>query len=942
MAQVIQRVNQWHSLQDQILFVFPTPLSIDYFQQLLNKEKSSTQYSCCTLHDIMVTDAKMVESSKLVLLKELHAISNLILNKAIPFDQFYSWGITLLQDFNLLDTYLLNSSNLFLSLVRQKQLATSVPINNFIFNDAPEIVNKSATDHCFSQKEPSCLEEKLSLIYEAFTKKMVAQGRGHAGLIYRKAANSKLSEKFMVYHRIVFAGFNLLTPAEEKFLMKLKSVTPVEFFWDTDTYYLDHEMNVAGSYLRRYREKKNFEQSFGVHQHTYFNDPNKNIVITEVSDTIVQIQLVIDILKEKTDQGTCKYLPNKTGIVVSGTDLLMPLLHKLAALSIPLHFKLNYPLSATVIYTLVKKLVTIWEKTNVIQETNHQDIYSDFMDSLALLRPFVHMEMQEQISSILAWGSTYLYDQEVLKNKLGKFSVWFNGGNKELSLFLQEILTFVDNHFTAPNTFFLQLNKAALHHIIAWITSLGIVTYEDGGSVLFLLNYLKKSTIPFDQTNPEIGLYIVEITEAHNLDFENLFFLNMSEGYFPKTSHNDSFISYNLRNNFGLPLEDKKLESITAYGFYRLLQRAQNVYCSFAKQNESNTSNEMNRLLLQLSYDSKLKITSHKISLHFSELPRPVIAVQKNDKVMQLLERFLVKGVSSSLTPSALISYLSCPLQFYFSYLLQIRQNTAAKDQDVSLHLGLLLHGIMERLYKPFIGIMIDTNIITKLKSKVKTEAQAAVSTLLTKLGSTMHKSMLLSSILEKLVERILELDDIYAPFKLLGVEVGREQPMAVSLSLDKEKRVRLTGIIDRIDIKESSIRIIDYKTGVSNRKISNISSLFDSVQIKKNKAVFQIVFYAWLFSTIRTTDKQKSIAPYLISVRELFVDLSAAGIYIQQPGDPKKYTQVKDIMDHVKGFEEGLVKLLSEIFNPSIAFNQTGDREICAYCPYVGICQRE
>lgn len=944
LSRIIKRVNQCHAEQGQILVVFPTTLSIDYFQQLLNEVDAKNNASCYTLHDMMVSDAKMIELSELVLLKELHIISNLILNKEETFDQFYSWGITLLQDFNLLDKYLLNSSDLFLSIIRQKQLNTPLTINNFILNNESETLNKPAASHCLPQKETFHLEEKLSLIYEAFTKKMIAQGRGYEGLIYRKAANSKVSENFMGYHKVIFAGFNVLTPSEEKFIIKLKSVASVELFWDTDTYYLDNEINVAGYDLRRHREKNHFKESVGMDKHTYFNDVNKEIVITEVSDTIAQIQSVIDTLKEKTDKGIYRYLPNKTAIVISGTDLLVPLLSKLASVSIPLHFKLKYPLSATVIYTLVKKLTTIWEKTNVTKEANSQNIYSDFTDSLALLRPFVKVEMQAQISAILVWDQTSTSDQAVLKNKLGEFNIWLMGGNKELSVFLKEILIFVDHHFIASNSLFLQLNRAALDYIIAWVTSLGIVAYEDGGSVLFLLSYLKKSTIPFYQNNPTTGLYIVEITEAHNLDFENLFFLNMSEGHFPKTSRSDSFISYNLRNSFGLPLEDKKLERTTAYGFYRLLQRAQNIYCSFATRNESNTPNEVNRLLLQLSCDSKLKITSHKPLFHCSTLPIPVISIQKDDKIMQLLEKFLVREteVSSSLTPSALISYLSCPLQFYFSYLLQIKQTTVAKDQDVAVHLGLLLHDIMERLYKPFIGVTIDTNIITKLKEKVKTEAQAAVSTLLIKLGSTTNKSMLLSSILEKLVERILELDYVDAPFKLLGVEVGRREPLAAFLSLDEEKRVRLSGIIDRVDIKEDYIRIIDYKTGVSNRKISNIYALFDSAQIKNNKAVFQIVFYAWLFNTIRTTDKHKRIMPYLISVRELFVDLSAASIYIQQPGDPKKYTYIKDIMDHAKEFEEGLLKLLAEIFNPAISFTQTEDREVCAYCPYIGICQRE
>lgn len=939
LLQIIRNIDQNDSAKKNMLWVFPTLLSIDYFQQLLNREElHNNRFSCCTLHNMMSSDAKMAVLPKLFLLKELHAVTNLILNREVPFDQFYAWGTTILQDFNLIDSYLVNPSNLFSACIQQKKNETSLAVNHAILEHESVILHNLSTNPCSLS---SLLEENLPLIYDAFTKKMIQQDYGYEGLIYREVLDGDLPEKLTRYDQVIFAGFNLLTPSEKKFIEKLSTIVPVTFFWDTDTYYIDNPINIAGYYLRKHRETEVFRKSFNIDTNTHFNDLNKKMVITEVSDTIAQIRVVIDMLQEKTDQGACKHPPHKMGIVISGTALFIPLLNALATLSIPLHFRFNYPIKATVVYLLVKKLIAIWEETAAVKYTDNTLILSNFTASLALLQPLVNEEIQTQISSILTYPPTHVSDLE--KIKIGEFGLWLNEHKTGLLNFLEKILTFINEYFIESDGLLLSLNKAVIHHLLEIIPSLK-VRYEENHSGLSLLNYLQESSIPFYQNNPTTGLYIVDIAASHNLNFENIFFLNMSEGNFPKVAPSNSFIPYHLRNSFGLPLEDKKLESLTAYGFYRLLQRAQNAYCLFTSRSESGAPNEMSRLLLQLFYDSKLKITSQKFSVHYLALPKPVISIQKNDQVMQLLARFLVTQTetSSSLTPSALISYLNCSLQFYFSYVLQIKQTVATKDQDITVQLGSLLHEIMERLYKPFVGMEIDAHIITQLKSKVKIEIQTVVSDVSTNVDHTVKNAMLLVSILENFVKRILALDDANVPFKLLGVELGKDKPLVTALRLDTERNVQLGGIIDRVDEKEDLIRIIDYKTGDSNHKISNITSLFDRAQIKENKAIFQMMFYAWLFNTLHRTEKQKKIMPYLMHVKALFVDLATSSICIQQPNGSKEYISIKDIREHVEEFEEGMLRLLSEIFNPLVAFTQTEEREKCVYCPYIGICQRE
>ncbi|CAH2559976.1 PD-(D/E)XK nuclease family protein [Cardinium endosymbiont of Oedothorax gibbosus] len=900
LAEVISHVNKSNSV-GKCLFIFPNQLSIDYFQSLCNKER--WQDSCVTLHQLMLTHSRIAPLPTLALLSRLHRLAEHILNRKESFEQFYGWGFTLLQDFNTIDNHLVNGAELFASLMEQKQLTSDAFVSQ-----------KASALPLLQPKEALLFWKQLPLLYQSFRKKLIGEGKGYEGLCYSMA--QPLPE--IMAQELIFVGFNLLTPAQEQFIRQFQAVVLTTFFWDVDSHYLDNAVNLAGHYLRQHREKKWFQKNFV--PGTYFNDPHKKVFLREASTMVAQVQAVVAALQEKTDDGKPKFLPCQTAIVVSGSDLLIPLLDHLSNLPISLHCRLDYPFSATVVYTLVARLVALWEAFIAERE----EIYRYMADVLALWYPFAEAAVQSQLTAIR---------QSLDERKVYHvFDLWLH--QEGMLPYLQEGVTYIYNHCITSDHLFLELNKTALYHVLVYIKELRAEMATCSASCF--LNGLKQSRMLFHKANPVTGLYIVEVSESYNLDFEHVFFLNMNEGCFPKVTYNDSFLPYDLCYSFGLPLADKVAENKTAYGFYRLLQRAQNVYGYYAPKNHLEASNEMSRLLLQLTFDSKLKMIPSYHSMQLLERTIATIAIQKDHAVMQLLDRFLVKEAvaAASITPAALISYLSCPLQFYFSYLLQLKQTALPKDGAEAVQLGILFHDVMARLYQPFIGMQIDTSVVVQLQSKIKTKIEEAIAAWRTAPGMP----ILLRALLEKLLTAMLDIDGADAPFTLLGVEVAIKQPMV----LDAQRKVWLSGVIDRIDRQNHLIRIIDYKTGLSNCKISSIATLFDPTKIKKNRAIFQLFFYAWLFQSLHGADDPQLIMPYLIHIQEIFLKDYRPGIFIQQPDNGKKYQRIKDMMAHAQPFEEGLKELLVEIFNPVIPFVQTEDLEICAYCPYVRICQRD
>jgi MoaA/NifB/PqqE/SkfB family radical SAM enzyme len=138
---------------------------------------------------------------------------------------------------------------------------------------------------------------------------------------------------------------------------------------------------------------------------------------------------------------------------------------------------------------------------------------------------------------------------------------------------------------------------------------------------------------------------------------------------------------------------------------------------------------------------------------------------------------------------------------------------------------------------------------------------------------------------------------------------------------------------IDRVDRKENVVRIIDYKTGKDENKFSSIESLFNREDKKRNKAAFQALFYAWVYACRKKEDGLQ-LQPGLINRKEIFKEKFEYGLVMDKH-------PLKDVTPFLPEFENHLVQLLNELFDPRQPFDQTTDEKKCGYCPYKEICGR-
>jgi CRISPR/Cas system-associated exonuclease Cas4 (RecB family) len=267
---------------------------------------------------------------------------------------------------------------------------------------------------------------------------------------------------------------------------------------------------------------------------------------------------------------------------------------------------------------------------------------------------------------------------------------------------------------------------------------------------------------------------------------------------------------------------------------------------------------------------------------------------------------------------SALTTYISCPLKFYFQYVGRLKELDETEETIEGGLLGTILHEAMQSLYNGHQTI--SAADFGKIKLQIPVAVDAAIKLHYTDADRLEGKNILMRNVLIELVEHIIEHDKKSAPLTIKNLE----QEIFFHLPVLKNKSVILYGIIDRVDNVQGALRIIDYKTGkVQDAVSSSVSELFTSPDYKEQ---FQAFFYSWLYHSNHKTSAIK------------------AGLYrLKKVSEGVKYINEGEVItaEQFGEFEVQLKNLLSEIFNPEIPFSQTDDEKRCLYCSFKDICNR-
>ena len=384
----------------------------------------------------------------------------------------------------------------------------------------------------------------------------------------------------------------------------------------------------------------------------------------------------------------------------------------------------------------------------------------------------------------------------------------------------------------------------------------------------------------------------------------------MNEGILPSGKSNNSFIPFDVKRDYGLPTYKEK-DAIYVYHFYRLIQRAKNIYIIYNTEPDVLEGGEKSRLIKQLLTDENLKShTTHTIATpKISIESKQIIQIEKDGQFMEDLKTFAQNGFS----PTSLTNYIRNPIDFYTRNILKINDLEEVEENIAANTFGTIIHDSLEQLYKPLINQLLTEENVIALKTQVPKVVQHHFEMNLSGVDLSKGKFLLVYNVIIKYLHNFLE-DELKQlkrhQIKILALEERYEEFITIP-GLDFP--IKLKGTLDRVDEFDGTIRIIDYKTGkveAKNVKITDWETLITDYD--KSKA-FQLLCYAYLYSKKHgISDVQAGI----ISFKKL-----SQGLF---PFSEDKDTQIHS--DTLATFENYLFELISEICNAAVPLTEKID----------------
>ena len=305
---------------------------------------------------------------------------------------------------------------------------------------------------------------------------------------------------------------------------------------------------------------------------------------------------------------------------------------------------------------------------------------------------------------------------------------------------------------------------------------------------------------------------------------------------------------------------------------------------------------------------------------------------------------------TSSLSPTAINTWLRCPLRFFYRYVGGL-QEPEVPDDELELDnrlFGLVFHRAADLLYHQ-LPSYVDKPILQHLlrnKQELERAVDEAFHLEIPHLPAS-GLYIIQREVIVQYLRQLIALDLRQAPFRILGLEIDvyrsltpiSHQPSAIS-------PLKIGGRIDRLDLVDEGtaserIRVVDYKTGASPIKsLPDVDAIFLPQNIHNHSDYYlQTLLYA---------DIVRSDRPSSVSHLPSDIAISPALLFIQHAGaegyDPTLCfgrDRILDISSHSSRFNELLSQVITEILSPDVPFRPTTDLQVCASCPFAAICRR-
>jgi CRISPR/Cas system-associated exonuclease Cas4 (RecB family) len=414
---------------------------------------------------------------------------------------------------------------------------------------------------------------------------------------------------------------------------------------------------------------------------------------------------------------------------------------------------------------------------------------------------------------------------------------------------------------------------------------------------------------------PLSGTQILGLFETRALQFKNVIVLDANEGILPKLKITEPLIPAEVMMSLGLPALSKE-EEIQRYHFMRLVESAEDVSLIWAKNQALEKSRFIENIIWQkqkkeneINLDSVPQLS---FSLSFPKSGQPI---KKSPKIIEFLK-------NSTYSVSRINTYLECPLQFYYKYVLGLAEKKDLLKGIEDSQIGVFIHEFLHEVYNRFLGKkpLFDLQFNNCFKKVFNQKYDKEI------VPRMQSDSFLLKEIIKARLDKFFDQESQRASNieRIEALEKEYSDKLEINGTL-----LNFKYIVDRIDLsKGDNLLVIDYKTGgrdVVPAKLSSLEKMsYCRQEIRTKVKSFQLPLYYYF---IQKRFKEKKVNAYVYNLRTAQITP-----FISLADWPKREKVVDTCL-------EALRFILDELFNPEVPFSPDKDSRRCQYCPFYNLC---
>ncbi len=782
--------------------------------------------------------------------------------------------------------------------------------------------------------------QSLSYFYETFYRRIEEGHFSTRSSRYRSVSENIGRLNLDRFEKVILAGFFALTQSEKKIF---QSVMKRE-----NTLFIFQEGEGV--------EKK--LSDLGITAITGFTATEPQIHYYKSPDSHGQVLGVSTLLKNRIDQK--ERIGENTVIVLPSPESLLPLFHQALSLLDPDNYNvsLGYPLQRTPLFGFFNNLM------EVVSTMDGDRLYVPYYLEF-ILHPYtknIYFQGRADITRILFHtieealtekrtkkflSLSELENDEAIINSIKEKVLRVEPGitlkmmrehleaihahtiRKMLSFKdvgdfarrLKEVVEYIYQNSTARlHPFFYPYSESFITHLDVLSKSLmKEIQFQERGSYFTLFKkYIVTSYTPFSGT-PLKGVQVLGFLETRNLKFENVFFLDANEGILPDTTREDSFLPFKARQMLGLPTYLDR-EEIMFYYLVALIRGSKESHLFYVENDEKERSRFVEKFLWERQKkegkrDGKSYVKTIQYSVNLkNEEPRPI---NKSAEMIEFLKQYPFSATS-------LNTYLYCPLQFYYEYVLGLREREVVSEEYEKEEIGSFVHLVLCNYFKGKIG-----SVLTEKEMDLKEFEKIFHKHFEEQYGKDPAGEIYL---LRNQVARHLK--DFVKNYQVPKVREFQIKILGLEQRIDVTKNsFKLGARLDRVEKRGERTAIIDYKTS-SNKNYLTIH--YNKLDLKNrdswSEAIgsLQLPFYLLTYSTLTGEEPEKIDCMFLLLGRARIDSDIEVPLF-------KNETEFKENFGNLT---QVIFSLLREIVNPDQPFIPTIDtKNNCGRCAYGYLC---